>query len=88
MFEFVRGHDPGEQPHIIPGARKTLVLFYGGDGVSRAATLGCAYLMRRWGLSTASALAYIKRGMSCDPNHGFLEQLEEYEQLLKSKQTE
>jgi dual specificity phosphatase 12 len=54
-------------------------------GKSRSATMVCAYLMWKYGRSAGEALAQICEGRPiCEPNVGFLEQLEVYEQILKN----
>ena len=48
-------------------------------GKSRSATVVCAYLMQRYGLSPAEALAQIRETRPfCEPNEGFMKQLELY----------
>lgn len=52
-------------------------------GKSRSATVVCAYLMWRFGVSPVEALAQVCEGRPvCSPNPGFMEQLEVYHQML------
>lgn len=55
-------------------------------GKSRSATIVCAYLMYKYQLSPAEALAQLNEGRPvCEPNPGFQEQLEVYAEMLKAK---
>ncbi|RMX84158.1 hypothetical protein D0869_04773 [Hortaea werneckii] len=48
-------------------------------GKSRSATVVCAYLMRRYGITADQALSQIREARSlCEPNEGFWKQLELY----------
>ncbi|KAF7541510.1 hypothetical protein G7054_g632 [Neopestalotiopsis clavispora] len=52
-------------------------------GKSRSATIACAYLMWKYGLSPSAALAQICEGRPvCQPNFGFMEQLSVYHHIL------
>lgn len=54
-------------------------------GKSRSATIVCAYLMYKFQLSPAAALAQVNEGRPvCEPNPGFQEQLEVYADMLKT----
>ncbi|KAF2208195.1 hypothetical protein CERZMDRAFT_3784, partial [Cercospora zeae-maydis SCOH1-5] len=49
-------------------------------GVSRSATIICAYLMWRFGVGRDEALEWLRRGRGrCNPSDGFWEQLGVYE---------
>merc|ERR1712054_230256 len=48
-------------------------------GKSRSATVVCAYLMRRYGITSDQALSQIREARPlCEPNEGFWKQLELY----------
>ncbi|ETS75283.1 hypothetical protein PFICI_12227 [Pestalotiopsis fici W106-1] len=52
-------------------------------GKSRSATIACAYLMWKYGISPSEALAQVCEGRPvCQPNIGFMEQLSVYHQIL------
>lgn len=54
-------------------------------GKSRSATVICAYLMWKFGVSPDEALSQLQEGRGvADPNPGFFEQLEVYEEMLKA----
>jgi predicted protein tyrosine phosphatase len=56
-------------------------------GVSRSATLVAAYLIREKGMSANDAIELLhSKRQKVDPNKGFRQQLEYYEQKLKEKQ--
>ena len=51
-------------------------------GKSRSATVACAYLMKRYGISPAEALSQIREVRPfCEPNEGFMKQLELYHKM-------
>ncbi|PPJ54522.1 hypothetical protein CBER1_02536 [Cercospora berteroae] len=53
-------------------------------GVSRSATIVCAYLMWRFEVGREEALEWVRRGRArCRPNEGFWEQLGLYEKALQ-----
>lgn len=53
-------------------------------GVSRSATVVCAYLMWKFGKDRDTALEWLREGRErCFPNFGFWEQLKIYESVLK-----
>ncbi|KAF1823143.1 phosphatases II [Dissoconium aciculare CBS 342.82] len=55
-------------------------------GVSRSATIVCAYLMWEGKCSTKEALEQLREGRSCcRPNDGFMKQLEVYEKILRAE---
>ncbi|CZT18730.1 uncharacterized protein RCC_04574 [Ramularia collo-cygni] len=55
-------------------------------GKSRSATIVCAYLMFKYGVSPSKALEQLCEGRPvCEPNPGFQEQLRVYEKMLKAK---
>jgi dual specificity phosphatase 12 len=54
-------------------------------GKSRSATVVCAYLMFKFGVSPSKALEQLCEGRPvCEPNPGFQEQLKVYERMLKA----
>lgn len=51
-------------------------------GKSRSATVVCAYLMSRYGISPSEALAQLREARPfCEPNDGFMKQLELYHKM-------
>jgi dual specificity phosphatase 12 len=55
-------------------------------GKSRSATIVCAYLMYKYGVSPEAALKQLCEGREvCDPNPGFKEQLKVYHTMLQTK---
>ncbi|CAJ0948909.1 unnamed protein product, partial [Mesorhabditis belari] len=58
------------------------ILVHCEAGISRSATVCCAYVMRRNSWSTKEALNHVRSSHSCYPNEGFIEQLEIFEKLL------
>ena len=65
-----------------PDAR---VLVHCVQGVSRSASVVTAYLMVRFGWSTAQAVQFIKTKRAVDPNFGFLAQLQEYGESVRRR---
>lgn len=58
-------------------------------GKSRSATVTCAYLMRRYGITAEQALAQIRETRPlCEPNEGFWKQLELYHQMATPENVE
>jgi dual specificity phosphatase 12 len=54
-------------------------------GISRSATLIVAHLMHKYGITRAEALSQIREGRPiCEPNLGFMKQLEIHEQMLQA----
>lgn len=54
-------------------------------GKSRSATIVCAYLMWKYGVTPDEALKQLCEGRPvCSPNPGFMEQLEIYSEMLKA----
>lgn len=59
------------------------VIVHCAMGVSRSATVACAYLMNKLSLSPEEALEMVRQGRPlCNPNEGFLEQLKVYHRML------
>jgi hypothetical protein len=55
-------------------------------GVSRSATLVAAYLMYEYGLTCDAAVKLLQRKRACvDPNGGFRQQLESFQNLLQGQ---
>ena len=60
----------------------TNLSFTSAMGKSRSATVACAYLMERYGLSPAEALSQIREARPfCEPNDGFMKQLDLYHKM-------
>lgn len=58
-------------------------------GKSRSATVVCAFLMRRYGINAAQALAQLREARPfCDPNDGFMTQLELYHSMATPENVE
>ncbi|KAF2280603.1 dual specificity protein phosphatase 12 [Westerdykella ornata] len=58
------------------------VLVHCAMGKSRSATCVIAYMMHRYGSSAAEALTLLRQARSiCEPNEGFMKQLELYEKM-------
>ena len=54
-------------------------------GKSRSATIVCAYLMQKYGVSPEAALKQLCEGRPvCSPNAGFMEQLEVFHEMLQA----
>lgn len=69
-----------EDAHRGDGA----VIVHCAMGVSRSATVVCAYLMKTQSLSPEEALDMIRKSRPpCTPNEGFMGQLEVYHRMLK-----
>lgn len=59
------------------------VLVHCVKGVSRSASVISAYLIARYGWTTAQAVNYIQsKRMNAQPNRGFISQLDEYARSL------
>jgi dual specificity phosphatase 12 len=59
------------------------VIVHCAMGVSRSATICCAYLMNKFSLSPEEALEMARKARPlCNPNDGFLEQLKVYHRIL------
>lgn len=54
-------------------------------GWSRSATIVAAYLISKKGMSASQALETIRAHRPIRPNPGFLQQLAEYENLLRKR---
>ena len=64
-----------------------IILVHCKFGISRSATFIIAYLIKYCGFTVMSALKFIKTIRNqINPNEGFLEQLLQYEKLIKSKE--
>lgn len=64
---------------------RTRVVVHCVQGVSRSASVVCAYLMKAYGWTPAQAVQFVKsKRPSADPNPGFVTQLGEYYELLRA----
>jgi dual specificity phosphatase 12 len=58
-------------------------------GKSRSATVVIAYLMQKHGINPDEALSHVRQARSiCEPNDGFMQQLELYGQMHTTDQVE
>ncbi|USW51582.1 Putative tyrosine-specific protein phosphatase [Septoria linicola] len=70
---------------IDDGLKQGGVFVHCAMGVSRSATVVCAYLMWKHGLNRDEAVKQVREGRErIYPNHGFMEQLSLYEKVLKA----
>ncbi|EKM55098.1 uncharacterized protein PHACADRAFT_255472 [Phanerochaete carnosa HHB-10118-sp] len=61
------------------------VLVHCVQGVSRSASVVCAYLIKAYGWTPAQAVQFVKSKRPCtDPNPGFVSQLGEYYESLRA----
>lgn len=62
---------------------------YSAMGKSRSATVTCAFLMQRYGITPSQALAQIRETRPfCEPNDGFMKQLELYHRMAETDDIE
>jgi len=55
------------------------------EGVSRSTSVVCAFLIAEYGYTPAQAIQYVKsKRRSAEPNMGFVQQLQEYADSLRS----
>ncbi|CAD8201186.1 unnamed protein product [Paramecium octaurelia] len=74
---------------IQDNLRHTNVLVHCYAGISRSSSLIIAYLLKCQGYTLKEALSKLKcQRPQVDPNNGFLEQLKQYEEKLKSSKTQ
>jgi hypothetical protein len=67
---------------IVQSGRAVLINCYAG--ISRSTTLVTSYLMRKYKIPAAEAMAKVKAQRPCfDPNPGFVRQLHKYEKVLR-----
>jgi atypical dual specificity phosphatase len=84
-FAELAAHLPGSTAFITnalldPNAN---VLVHCVQGISRSASVVCAFLMSMYGWSPSQAVAYVKaKRWIAEPNFGFVAQLHEYEKTL------
>jgi len=58
-------------------------------GKSRSATVVCAFLMKKYGITPGQALAQIRETRPfCEPNDGFMKQLELYHRMAETDDIE
>ncbi|KAH7904857.1 phosphotyrosine protein [Hygrophoropsis aurantiaca] len=61
------------------------VLVHCMEGVSRSTSVVCAFLIAEYGYTPAQAIQYVKsKRRSAEPNMGFVQQLQEYADSLRS----
>lgn len=64
-------------------------MYHSAMGKSRSATVTCAFLMQRYGITPAQALAQIRETRPfCEPNDGFMKQLELYHRMAETDDIE
>lgn len=62
------------------------VLVHCVQGVSRSASVVCAFLMWRFGWSVVDSVGFVKRKRSvAEPSRGFMEQLREYGEVIHGR---
>ncbi|KAI1857280.1 uncharacterized protein JN550_013363 [Neoarthrinium moseri] len=85
--ENILQHFDGANQFIADGLRgEGGVFVHCAMGKSRSATLICAYLMWRDGVTPEQALDQLCEGRPvCQPNEGFMEQLRLYHRVLRAK---
>ncbi|KAK5171270.1 tyrosine protein phosphatase yvh1 [Saxophila tyrrhenica] len=65
------------------------VLVHCAMGKSRSATVVCAYLMQRYGITPMDALSQIREARPfCEPNEGFMKQLDLYHSMATPENVE
>ena len=83
-------HFPRTNSFIEDGLREEgAVIVHCAMGVSRSATVACAYLMNKFSLSPEEALEMARKARPlCNPNEGFLEQLAVYHRMLAASEAD
>lgn len=72
--------------NALESSQQVKVLVHCVQGVSRSASVVCAYLMWRYGWSVKESVGYVKRKRQiAEPSCGFLEQLREYGEHIRSR---
>ena len=83
-----------EIDRLLPEIRKEIldgkgVLVHCMQGASRSVTIVAAYLIRYHGMTSTQALDFMKRKRSCvNPNQGYRDQLDHYEEQVEAEQDE
>lgn len=86
-FAELAEHLPGATAFISDALQdpRARVLVHCVQGISRSASIVCAYLIRAYGWTPAQAIQYLKsKRPSAEPNPGFVSQLGEFAGSLRS----
>jgi len=85
-FAELAAHLPSSTAFIREALRdpEAKVLVHCVQGISRSATVVCAFLMAFYGWAPTKAVAFVKgKRWIAEPNFGFVAQLHEYEKTLQ-----
>lgn len=88
-FAELAAHLPSSVAFIREALRdpEANVLVHCVQGISRSASVVCAFLMAFYGWAPARAVAFVKaKRWIAEPNFGFVAQLHEYEKTLEQQQ--
>lgn len=87
-FAELAAHLPSSTAFIREALRdpEARVLVHCVQGISRSASVVCAFLMALYGWSPGKAVAFVKaKRWIAEPNFGFVAQLHEYEKTLQPR---
>jgi atypical dual specificity phosphatase len=88
-FAELAAHLPSSTAFIREALRdpEAKVLVHCVQGISRSASVVCAFLMAAYGWAPAKAVTFVKtKRWIAEPNFGFVAQLHEYEKTLQQHQ--
>ena len=86
-FAELAAHLPRATEFISDALRdpRARVLVHCVQGISRSASIACAYLIAAYNWTPAQAVQYVKsKRASAEPNPGFVSQLEEFAGTLRN----